>query len=859
MAGTLPFEFVDSVVLAWPFASEPSFHIGASMLAERDAGVVDASTAALSRSLIEYLRPRVRGCSVEILRQMQESVWFDQDRRPTGPTSVPLVNLLGRVAGELLQFEGGRVVLRHAGIQAHQVTSRWRWISLVLSPDVLIAAHAATVTQEAPADHVTIMPPHLWPLLEETRLADTHLHFGAAVPFEVLWSNLVTCIGAEPDNGDRLDRSGPAPLGGGETFLSWLTIASLARLVLAGYLWQWDRRLAGDREDLATVVGRIAARTRDPALVSRALSALRRGHGPPDYRQLRPVLGNMLPTRRPDLRVHPRDLVASVDPLSRWVGGGRTMPETRFLVRALRRLREEPRDAYFGSLLWQYLRVRGLVYRHLVQEPGTAGLDWFTTYYNRISPLRGRLSDALMGTTLELESRTGRLDSLEVRTSPPSGWMDVRELVQHVAWSPARSSVRPERGLVLHFLKQQRVSDSATDHADPRQGAHGCRYGSYYWNRRIEALALEAALRYHPQLLAILRGIDVCSVELAEPTWVFLPLLARLRAASQQASAALGSYARIPPLRVTLHAGEDFRRLCEGLRRIHEPIEFGALQNGDRLGHAVALGVPPVKWAESSDSTPQPAIERLDDLLWEVARYRSGDMLAEAARVERVRGEIEHLARSIYDRGCTLEDLLEARRLRHDPRKISELGYPFMRGIRLYPKGAAMQLLWDYLTSADVYVRGQRPVRVRNEDSEIHMLQEAQRFLRRTLAAIPVVVEANPSSNVLVGDLRLEDHPAFQLYPLPGQLALDGVRVPVSLGDDDPMVFATTLADEVGHLYFALLARKVPSLDAQEWLSGLAANGMTSRFTLRESILGDHVPRRKPPTWVRGARRIARP
>src|SRR6185436_13335245 len=112
-----------------------------------------------------------------------------------------------------------------------------------------------------------------------------------------------------------------------------------------------------------------------------------------------------------------------------------------------------------------------------------------------------------------------------------------------------------------------------------------------------------------------------------QPTWVFLPLLSRLLDASRIAAAALASRGRIPPFRFTLHAGEDFRRLAEGLRRIHEPIEFaGGLRPGDRIGHAVALGTPPDRWLESADATPQPRMERLDDLLWEAARYRAGDM-----------------------------------------------------------------------------------------------------------------------------------------------------------------------------------------------------------------------------------------
>jgi len=291
-----------------------------------------------------------------------------------------------------------------------------------------------------------------------------------------------------------------------------------------------------------------------------------------------------------------------------------------------------------------------------------------------------------------------------------------------------------------------------------------------------------------------------------------------------------------------MHAGEEFRRLVEGIRRIHEPIEFGAVQTGDRLGHAIALGFPPARWAQYADQVSQPAIERLDDLLWEMARYRAGDLSAAADRTERVRGEIERLSRDVYSSPCTLDDLLRARELRHMPAVLRRLGYPFMRGLNPPTKeDKALALLWEYLTSTRAYLRGNIPVAVISDKSEIAMLQEAQHFLRNTLASLSIAVEVNPSSNMLIGDFRLEDHPAFQLYPLPGDATFVGAKVSIVLGDDDPLVFATTLADEFAHLYFSLIARGTSSSDARDWLQRVAENAMLARFTLAESKLPSNI------------------
>ena len=88
---------------------------------------------------------------------------------------------------------------------------------------------------------------------------------------------------------------------------------------------------------------------------------------------------------------------------------------------------------------------------------------------------------------------------------------------------------------------------------------------------------------------------------------------------TKQRNAALSDQRRqVSPLRSTIHAGEDFARLIQGLRRMHEPIEYGLLQFGDRIGHGLALGFDPKLWAERLPQTPQTLDERLDDL---VSRY----------------------------------------------------------------------------------------------------------------------------------------------------------------------------------------------------------------------------------------------
>jgi hypothetical protein len=146
------------------------------------------------------------------------------------------------------------------------------------------------------------------------------------------------------------------------------------------------------------------------------------------------------------------------------------------------------------------------------------------------------------------------------------------------------------------------------------------------------------------------------------------------------------------------------------------------------------------------------------------------------------------------------------------------------------------KLVHQYLTDFPTYARGRCPEQINVGQLELAMLREAQGSLRSQLARLGIVVEANPSSNMLVGDLKLGDHPAFRLNPFPGRPVPEGSRVMVALGDDDPLTFASSLPDEFCHLYYALIRSGVAAQDAQTWLDQLRDTGLRARFTLPTSM-----------------------
>jgi hypothetical protein len=838
-------------VEAWPFASDVAFAQRTIRLVRTAAGVLDGPTEELAKALEGSLRLRAGGASLEVLSQLRDGVWFRG-----GEFEVPLARVLTRLAREHFVYMGSRIGLRHAdNMPLAEAASRVRWLSFRMPMDLAIAAMGADSGMESSTDRITLVTPTLARMLDNPA-AETHLHVGAAVPFEVLWTGLMRGLAGNTPEKDKLERGGPPPFGSAQRFLRMMLIAAITRTVLGRFVWRVERigfvpfaefLQAELPEDLVRV-GWAWGHRDLLRLHYRVLDELH-GVGPstltlPQLRGAYRHLIGPVPSRSPASLAE----VLERDPLAGWIrpAPGLAVPETRFANRAIRLLLGRgASDELFAATFWQYERIRCITYRYLVEEPGTAGLDWFTRHYNRISALRETVDELTFESALAVESQDLQLGALEARTAPDDRWHKVLHYVRGVARQAARFEPlpgrdRPEVGLVLHFIKSREWSTRGAKRlqADPRHLAFGARYGPWFHEQRQRALAVERALRHSPELLLVLRALDVANLELSIPTWPLIPLFQRLRAVSAELSGQLARLQpswQVPPLRATIHAGEDFRRLVEGLRRIHETIEFGLLSYGDRIGHGIALGLAPTTWANSSRIVMQPAEERLDDLLWELARYQRGDLPADVGRVEFVHAEARRLSRDIYGlQVIDVDDQIQARRLRHDPALLDQLGYPFV--VPLRPSNPLAAHVWRHLTDADVFEQGQRPIEVMAHDHEIRMLEAAQRWLRAELGRLEITIESNPSSNLLIGALpSVEEHPVFRLQHLRGTSPVSGPPVQVSVNVDNPLTFASRLADEFAHLYFALLRKNVAAADALAWLDEAREHGWRSRFTLPAS------------------------
>lgn len=119
----------------------------------------------------------------------------------------------------------------------------------------------------------------------------------------------------------------------------------------------------------------------------------------------------------------------------------------------------------------------------------------------------------------------------------------------------------------------------------------------------------------HPYLVPSrwVRGLDVAGDENLVKVETYAPAMRWLRQGMQRKS--FGEPAS-SGLHLSVHAGEDYGHPLSGMRHLDETVQFCEMQAGDRLGHALAIGIMPVDWLERHGDMVIPVDEHVDNLVW---------------------------------------------------------------------------------------------------------------------------------------------------------------------------------------------------------------------------------------------------
>lgn len=939
---TIPFEHVEAELAAFPLASEASFRLGTASL-----NPLVSSNDKLWRDAEKHVLNTLPSVPPDEAVAIRDKLWFDSSNTDQAITkSVPLHEYLRRLAESYLDTRGRPVEASTSPVEtstsegnprgraAPEARLRWSWMCRALPPDLLRVARGVV---DADGDPFPLNP-IMQQVLRDRGFAETHLHLGASPDFSLAWAALMHGLTKNESKHYHFESLG-ACFEHGRDLGSWILYAAVVRLVLAEWLFhgssssafssgllEFSRARSGRRLNvvehnrLATLLSefrrgrwiesprsRLASAPQEHLAKrfaqSRAL--YRRLIGPPDLIRDRQ-------TERHALRAlytpESRHEVYTNDPLARIVGWHPTeavSPETLFVAKALRHIEQDNKDSDFAPLFWQVIRIRCLLYRHVVQRPLTPGLQWFVRFFSRIKPLRKNISEiVLVSTAARISGKDAGLRSLEIRLGTEESISDCLKKVRNVekathpkgkyaGWRSTQilnkersdeaneerdEATRLEVGVLFHFSRKrgggwERGSLNAygLDHSYPRTlrirpgskppkdtgNPTGFRFARFYLGQRRHAQALVSVFQKYPLALRTVRGIDLCTDEAGVPIWVMAPLVRWVRDAGQQAVIQLRRRGEItiPPLRISLHAGEDFVHLLSGLRRLDDTVNYLRLEEGDRLGHALSLGVDPSGWCSRIGRVVQTREERLFDLIWEWSCYAKQGIGVASERLAYVRTEMVRLARYIFDRSYAPEDLMDFVDKLHNEKELRDEGFPDNPTLRAHnsqraeldktetktkgnePEPEGRRLLRAYLSDVKVWRQGRisETIDLRNVRHEQAALTQLQDGLRRKVGRLCLTIEVNPSSNLLVGDLgNFVGHPLWRLRPM---VPDDHVSpLSICIGSDDPLTFATTLPHEYQLLFDALILMGRSHEEAIKWIDEARDAGMQSRFTLSPNL-----------------------
>lgn len=552
------------------------------------------------------------------------------------------------------------------------------------------------------------------------------------------------------------------------------------------------------------------------------------------------------------------------------------MLEGGFLLACMQAVTEFPElSEHIGLMLWHNFTVFSQISRLAVQQFSQTGFDQFNKAVLAGSREKLERSYEARFHQLQGNSIAGDLSHLDGRFAPKStrektgdlilravdGLLRYRKCPQRMAlWDgdlpdclegpcgcPDRSD-RLDLGLVAHFVK--RPDEPPRDVSSGELTlAHG-RHISLRATLAAQAEALKNVLDASCLARAVVRGLDGAGNELDTPPEVFAPTFRGLRAHGVS--------------QATFHVGEDFEHLVSGIRAVAEALRFLEFKAGDRVGHAIALGLDPTRWMDRIGERATMRRENvLDDAVYALALIEDGLTLDGAAALqawvaehslavygEKIAPATLHAAWTMrgLDFRCVkaLEDTFAG-----DPlADIDEFGSHVLRAAdHALDSGDAREILRvaDSIASnpgAYRVFRLRHTPNVRERGAELIEMQirvadtAGVPYTRKSLRIMQgygldklrdagVIIEALPTSNVRIGAYReyLEHHILWWMGYGVDQLA---EKPSVCLGSDDPGIFSTNIRNEYGHILIAL--RSAGARSPIQDVRNLNESGRRARF-----------------------------
>jgi adenosine deaminase len=524
--------------------------------------------------------------------------------------------------------------------------------------------------------------------------------------------------------------------------------------------------------------------------------------------------------------------------------GEESTVERIFLFRSLKYLKFKGcNDELFQNIFWQYIRVKNKLFQLHIQQNSVKGLEHFVNYFGRATGIRIDDEKQRLGYLLNYQAQNKYLKKLEVRISVGSGntvknkkrslarklryfFLAYIELIKEFELS--NKSV-PDIGIIIHFIKSRiKILDDKNIYEAYKKKVNN------YYNEMLALVELREDIK---GLSNYLVGIDAAGEELVTEPWIFSKIFRHARdSKSQNLFYKEHDYRNILNLGLTYHVGEDFRHLLSGLRWIDEVIEYFQYRAGDRLGHAVALGINVERWVGENPVITLPRMEHLENLLWIWDLCVRGRCPIHID-IPFLEHEIMTVARHIYTHtnGITIHDLLY--NYKNKFFKFDKEKSPYLINLKDITYWSR-DILSDSMFNEVIHKNMLEPIQIRLGNKETTLIRDIQHLLINELSNRGIIVETNPSSNTAIASLgSVFEHYIQQLNQM--NTISEKKAIQVTINTDDPVIFNTNINNEFAYIFFALQEKGYSREEILNWIDKIREIGINSSFIEDRKITTD--------------------
>lgn len=576
--------------------------------------------------------------------------------------------------------------------------------------------------------------------------------------------------------------------------------------------------------------------------------------------------------------------------------------ERWFLYEIFRRIYR--RDEYlemFGDLFYMYIIIKNNIRGELVQSNQNVGFDNFMLYQDRKEKFIEKTAMEKVYTKMAVRDtiENQHIVRLEARITPRKNDYDNKVYIdKRDSWITEDCTPEEKEALlrkyfyVFHFVKRQEKEDSLKE----QEHRH------YVLRKDIqeEAIGIARFRKKYPAEAARVKGIDACASEIGCRPEVFGHAFRFLREQMiHEYIEEENRYIRLSDLKITYHVGEDFLDIIDGMRAIDEAICFLNLRCGDRLGHALAVGVDVQEWYEAkSMNILISQMDYLDNLVWIYAKIRQFQLTDCEAAVKFIEKRYDEYFRTIYlnnmsaeyfesvmdnaakyfdkkeipnhyinrQHQFSLNTYYDSWKLRGDNPEFYRQGYfriddlplsdwdrfgvnkvfPDNYQIRYNPEASFLYHLYHF--NPGVKCEGNKKIEIKINPCIVKAAEAVQEKMQEMLAKKGIGIEANPSSNYMIGSFkRYDKHPITKWYnngltndPL---LLEQCAQIPVSINTGDQGVFSTYIENE--YALMALSMEKAVDKDGKhmynrtmiyQWLDRIREMGIEQSFSPLERM-----------------------